>query len=389
MNLETALCRVCGGMRVEYRGDIYPNLVCWHCDHYAINARGEPARQHESFSGDNPVYINDWGSTPDPVSARKCWRIYGFHQYETVMDEHDCSTLREFFEKHFSDPLRWSVPDPGDFAEPQDLRCARQAARTDDRLREREVYRNLRRDQLHLYCERIKAERARAEGDKTPDSLIESLVRSTADLDRPTYCTVRSDNGIVARASYLGPPGNRRRATEHDWLNARGRGRWKLHLQPSERGKKWAVKNRMWCMDPDKPFYRSYWEIRLRRADVGRVTRLLESYFRHMGAHSVMLDRMALLEDRADNLRRYAEAALGVKVTLYAYPHVMNVIHNLCDGEPFDHEAKASVPIIFREPDTTVLGCFLSHIPRPWPLFVGAEDGTVLESTARPTGRMS
>ncbi len=377
--MEETYCPVCRRLRVEYRGSIYPNRVCDMCDqHYTVNARGEPARQYDSFSGDNPVYINDWCTKADPVSARKCWRIYGFEYHETIMDEHDCSTLREFLEKHFGDPLRWSAPDPGDFAEPEDLRSAREEALTEGRLRQRDMYLDFRRDQFLAHNAQNKEERARAEGVRTADSLIELAVQTTVDLDRPGYCIFSSDNGVYARATYLGPPGDERRVTPEDWARARGRGLWKLHLQPSELGKKWAVKNRMWYMDP--PGHGPYWEIRLRRARVGRITRLLETYFRHMGAHAVSLDAEAALEDRADDIRRYAEAELGVKVTLYAYPHVMNVIHNLCDLEPFDHRARTRVPIVFREPETTVLGCFLSHHPRPWPLFVDAKNGTVLES---------
>ncbi|MDS0300895.1 hypothetical protein NDI76_19275 [Halogeometricum sp. S1BR25-6] len=98
-------CSICGSGRA---GDdkTHLNLICDECDQRAVNEHRErpwhgwpPGEEPESKEGvintppdrgENPVFIDGW----------KCWRRYRFGGWMTMIDEHDCDTLEEFYETH-------------------------------------------------------------------------------------------------------------------------------------------------------------------------------------------------------------------------------------------------------------------------------------------------
>jgi DNA-directed RNA polymerase subunit RPC12/RpoP len=78
-------CALCGAPlpHPEYARR-YPNLVCRRCDGRALNRDGEHPK------GDNPVFID----------GRQCWRRYRFGSHLTMLDEYNCRTIVEFFERN-------------------------------------------------------------------------------------------------------------------------------------------------------------------------------------------------------------------------------------------------------------------------------------------------
>lgn len=98
-------CPICGG---EGGGDdsTYPNLVCEECDERAVNADGEepwhgwpPGEEPETEEGVIAM-PPDRGENPVFIDGQKCWRRYRFGGWVTMMDEHDCDSLEEFYEEH-------------------------------------------------------------------------------------------------------------------------------------------------------------------------------------------------------------------------------------------------------------------------------------------------
>lgn len=98
-------CPICGGDGGGTSGS-YPNVVCEECDERAVNQDGEepwhgwpPSEKPES--DDDVIQMPpDDGENPVFIDGQKCWRRYRFGGWVTMMDEHDCDSLKEFYEKH-------------------------------------------------------------------------------------------------------------------------------------------------------------------------------------------------------------------------------------------------------------------------------------------------
>lgn len=70
----------------------FPNAVCRECDARAVNEYGEPP-QH--------IWLGDYGDNPIFIDGKKCWRKYAdIFGYFTMLDDMDCESLEEFYEKH-------------------------------------------------------------------------------------------------------------------------------------------------------------------------------------------------------------------------------------------------------------------------------------------------
>ena len=101
-------CPICGG-EVEGNTDTYLNLVCDDCDERAVSEDREPAkygfeylnREHDSDGG---IQVEpDTGTNPAFIDGEKCWRRYRLGGWMTIVDEHGCDSLEEFYRKH----MRW------------------------------------------------------------------------------------------------------------------------------------------------------------------------------------------------------------------------------------------------------------------------------------------
>ena len=98
------LCAICGANEVG--NSTYPNVICDDCDERAVyEDHNEP--WHGWPPGERPdpedgvvQMLPDRGENPVFIDGQKCWRRYRFGGWITMMDEHNCSTLEEFYEKH-------------------------------------------------------------------------------------------------------------------------------------------------------------------------------------------------------------------------------------------------------------------------------------------------
>jgi len=98
-------CPICGS-KGGGNDSTYPNLVCDECDERAVNEEGmepwhgwPPGEEPESEDGTTRM-APDRGENPVFIDGKKCWRRYRFGGWVTMMDEHDCDSIDEFYEKH-------------------------------------------------------------------------------------------------------------------------------------------------------------------------------------------------------------------------------------------------------------------------------------------------
>jgi hypothetical protein len=98
-------CAICGAEGVGGDGS-YPNLVCDDCDERAVGADGDtpwtgwPPGEAPEMDDDRVHMPPDHGENPVFIDGRKCWRRYRFGGWVTMLDEHDCASLEEFYETH-------------------------------------------------------------------------------------------------------------------------------------------------------------------------------------------------------------------------------------------------------------------------------------------------
>jgi hypothetical protein len=101
------VCPICGGEGGE-PSDEPPNSVCDECDRRAVSERGAepwhgwpPGERPDPDPDDDVIQLPpDAGENPVFIDGQKCWRRYRFGGWVTWVDEHDCDSLEEFYEKH-------------------------------------------------------------------------------------------------------------------------------------------------------------------------------------------------------------------------------------------------------------------------------------------------
>jgi hypothetical protein len=94
-------CLICGS-EVKGDEDIYPN-VCDDCDDRAVSEdadepwygwpEGEAPESEDGMIQMEP----DVGTNPVFIDCRNCWRRYRFGGWVTMVDEHNCESLEEFY----------------------------------------------------------------------------------------------------------------------------------------------------------------------------------------------------------------------------------------------------------------------------------------------------
>ncbi|MFC6953484.1 hypothetical protein [Halorubellus litoreus] len=111
------VCAICGEPFEGYDPDFasnYANLVCDACDERAVTeeaARPKHGNEYldrdsivEKEDGTNAIRLDpDVGDNPVFIDGEKCWRRYRFGGWITRRDDHDCSSIEEFHEKHRDD----------------------------------------------------------------------------------------------------------------------------------------------------------------------------------------------------------------------------------------------------------------------------------------------
>ncbi len=83
-----------------------PAVVCDACDERAVTADGAepwhgwPPSERPETADDTIRLPPDAGANPVFIDGQKCWRRYRFGGWITMVDEHDCDSLNEFYEQH-------------------------------------------------------------------------------------------------------------------------------------------------------------------------------------------------------------------------------------------------------------------------------------------------
>ncbi len=98
-------CPICGGSGGDDSSPP-PMVVCDECDERAVTENGTepwhgwpPGEAPDSEPGEVTV-PPDRGANPVFVDGQKCWRRYRFGGWVTMVDEHDCDSIEEFYETH-------------------------------------------------------------------------------------------------------------------------------------------------------------------------------------------------------------------------------------------------------------------------------------------------
>ena len=98
-------CPFCGE-GTEEDADALVEYVCDDCDRRAVDKNGDPAEYGFEYldrepDSDGGIRMEpETGTNPAFIDGEKCWRRYRFGGWVTMKDEHDCDTLKEFYEAH-------------------------------------------------------------------------------------------------------------------------------------------------------------------------------------------------------------------------------------------------------------------------------------------------
>ena len=112
-----AECAICGEPFESYDLEFasnYANLVCEACDERAGTAEGDSPKYGNEYLGRDTIIDDDSGTptirmppdvgdNPVFIDGQKCWRRYRFGGWITRRDDHDCSSIKEFHERHRDD----------------------------------------------------------------------------------------------------------------------------------------------------------------------------------------------------------------------------------------------------------------------------------------------